>query len=131
MKRSSFTIGFYLSLVFLSGAAAGVFGYRYAAATPAAVKAARQTPEDWRKQYLQEMESRLKLSPEQVNHLNRILDESRDRFHAARESHDQAMNTIKEQQRDKVRAILNEQQRPVYEKLRAERELRARGNAAK
>jgi len=130
MERPALKIVLYLLLVFLCGLAVGVFGHRIVGAAPVAAKAAvKPTPEEFRRQYLNEMRSRLKLTPDQFQKLNEVLDETRSRFHAARASHDQVMKTIREEQTNKIRAMLTEAQRPEYEKLHAEREQRAKANA--
>ena len=127
MRRSTFTIGLYLLVLFASGVIVGAIGYRLTAVLPVAAKApSRPSPDEWRRQYLNEMTTRLKLTGDQSTKLNGILDETRSRFHEARIQHDQLMNTVKEEQRNKVRAILNENQKTEYEKVRLEREQRAK-----
>ncbi len=131
MRRSSFTIALYLALVFLSGLLVGAYGHRFIANNPDTTRArtSRPSPEEWRKQYLAEMQTRLKLTPDQLQQLNVLMDQTRDRFHAERQKHDGVMKTIRDEQTDKVRAMLSDQQRPEYEKLRAEREQRAKASA--
>jgi Spy/CpxP family protein refolding chaperone len=129
MRRSSFTIVLYLALVFISGLGVGAYGYRFITQkNPDAAKAnpPRPSPEEFRKQYLNEMKSRLKLTPDQIQKLNVMMDETRSRFHEERQKHDAVMKTIRDQQTDKVRAMLTDAQRPEYEKLRAERDQRAK-----
>jgi len=128
MRRSSFTIALYLALVFLSGLAVGAYGYKFITQNPASTKAnpPRPSPDEWRKQYLHEMETRLKLTPDQIQKLNVLMDETRSRFHEERQKHDGVMKSIRDQQTDKVRAMLTDEQRPEYEKIRVEREQRAK-----
>lgn len=127
MRRSTFTIGVYLLVLFASGVIVGSVGYRLAAVPPVAAKApSRPSPDEWRRQYTNEMSTRLKLTSDQMSKMNGILDETRSRFHEARAQHDQLMDTIKEEQRGKVRSILSEGQKTAYEKLRLEREQRAK-----
>lgn len=122
MARSNPSIALYLLLIFASGVIVGVFGMRLY--SPATAKTA--APEDWRKQYMNEMQTRLKLTPEQAMQLNAILDETKTRAHQAHEVHDSALRSIKEEQVAKVRNMLTDEQRPEYEKLRAEREQRVK-----
>jgi Spy/CpxP family protein refolding chaperone len=124
MKRSSLTIAFYLFLIFASGVLVGAFGYRLY--SPPMTARAKPTPEEWRRQYLGEMQSRLNLTPDQLGKLNTILDETRTRFHKANEERDGIIKHIKQEQTDKVRTILTAAQRPEYEKLRTEREQRSK-----
>jgi hypothetical protein len=126
MRRSNLTIAFYLALVFASGLLVGAYGYRFVTVTSVAAAKPKTSPEEWRKQYLNEMQTRLKLQPDQVQLLNTIMDETRSRFHEAREKHDQVMKTIREEQTDKIRAMLTDGQRPQYEKLRTEQDQRAK-----
>ncbi|MBV8817538.1 MAG: hypothetical protein JO022_04220 [Acidobacteriaceae bacterium] len=127
MQRITLRIVLYVALVFLSGVAVGAFGYRFASVTPvAAARPSRPTPEEFRKQFTNEMQTRLKLTPEQMQNLNQILDSTQARFHEARASHNQVMTKIKQQQVDQIRAMLTSSQRAEYEKLHAEREQRAR-----
>ena len=86
------------------------------------------TPEEWRKQYTSEMQTRLNLVPDQVTRLNQTLDDTRGKVHAEHERHKQEMKAIHEEHMNRVRAMLTDQQRPEYEKLRQEREERAKKN---
>jgi hypothetical protein len=123
MKRSNLTIALYLLLVFVCGVTVGGFGYRLYSGTPVSAKApVKLTPEEWRKQYLAEMQTRLKLTPAQFTQINSVLDETRELYKDSRQKHETEMKAIKEQQTGKVRALLTEEQRPEYEKIRAERE---------
>ncbi len=122
MTRSNPSIGLYLLLIFASGVIVGAFGMRLY--SPVAAKTA--APEDWRKQYMGEMQSRLKLTAEQATQLNAILDETKARAHEAHAIHDNALRQIKADQTAKVRSILTAYQLPEYEKLRAEREARVK-----
>jgi Spy/CpxP family protein refolding chaperone len=122
MSRSNPSIALYLLLIFASGVIVGAFGMRVY--SPVAAKTA--APEDWRKQYMNEMQSRLKLTPEQATQLNAILDDTKTRAHQAHEAHDNELRQIKSEQSAKVRSILTEEQRPEFDKIRAEREQRAK-----
>ena len=108
-------------LVFVSGILVGGFGYHLFTATSASAKA---TPAEFRKHYLGEMRARLKLTGDQVTKLNAILDESRERFHAAHAKIDPEMKKLRAEQTDKIRAILSDDQKVEFEKFRQEREKR-------
>jgi Spy/CpxP family protein refolding chaperone len=130
MNRSTLTIVLYLFLVFTSGVAVGGFGYHLYTGTP--VSAARQgdkpklSPEEWRRQYLNEMQTRVHLTEAQIQEMNGILDSTRSLFHEARQKHNQELKALREDQADRIRAILTPEQRPEYEKLRAERDQRSK-----
>ncbi len=127
MTRSNLNIALYLLLVFASGVAVGGFGYRLYSGTPVSAKVAtKMSPEEWRRQYTGEMQTRVKLTPTQAAQVNSILDETRSLFHASREKHNRELDGLRQDQANKIRAILTEEQRPDYEKLRAEREQRAK-----
>lgn len=122
MSRSNPSIALYLLLIFASGVIVGAFGMRLY--SPVTAKTA--APEDWRKQYMSEIQSRLKLTTTQATELNSILDETKARAHEAHALHDSTLSRIKEEQSAKIRNILTEEQRPEFDKFRAEREQRAR-----
>lgn len=121
MKLSRWSVTFYVALVFLSGSLLGWFGNRAYLASTAAAKTNR-SPEEYRKKYLDEYRTRLKLSPEQASKLEMILDETRARFHEARKKIDPEMKSIQNEQVQKVRSMLNEEQRVEYDNMRRERE---------
>jgi hypothetical protein len=128
MRLSRWTIALYMSLVFLCGGVVGGFGYRLY--TMEAVSAnTRRSPEEFRKRYMAEMQSRLKLSPAQVSKLETILDETRARFRATRDSINPEMEKIREDQQRQIRESLSPVQSAEYEKMREERdaEIRRRG----
>lgn len=124
MRRSNLSLALSLLLVFGSGIAVGVFGRGYFDSTTAKANVARppQTPDDYRKAYLEEMSKRLTLTPVQKEKLNEVLDETRAKFREVRERHKPEMKAIQDEQVEKVNAMLTEPQRAEYAKMRAERE---------
>lgn len=131
MRRSTLAIFGYLFLVFSSGILVGGFGYRFLQGTPVAAKApVKPSPEEFRRQYLRELQAKAKLTPDQLQKVDSIMDQTRERFHQARDNHDQVIKTIREEQRQKVRAILSDEQKVAYEQFRDEREKRAKAAAA-
>jgi len=131
MRRSNLTIALYLLLVFASGALVGAFGHRLITGTPVAAKAsARPSPEEFRRQYLNEMKVRLKLTPDQFQKVNLIFDQTQARFHEARDRHNQELKVIRENQVEKIHEILTAEQIPDYDKFRQEREQRAKKAAS-
>lgn len=107
-------------LLFCCGAAVGALAHRYYASTTVSAK----TAEDFRHRYVSEMRSKLSLTPSQVSQLETILDETKGKFKAVRDSYHPAMLKIKEEQVSRVKSILTPQQIPIYERLVAEREQR-------
>ena len=128
MRRSNLLIAFYLVLIFASGVVVGAFATHLYNANAVSAKATppRLTPEEWRREYTGEMQTRLKMSSDQMTKLNVILDETGSKVHAEHERHNQEMKAIHDEQVDKTRAVLTDTQRPEYERLRKERQDRAR-----
>jgi len=69
-----------------------------------------------------EMETRLKLQPEQVQKLSGILEETHNRFKALRAKYKPEVKIIQDEQAVSIGTILNDAQRAQYEKIREERE---------
>jgi len=122
MKRNQWTAALLAVLLFGCGVLVGALGQRYYASTTVSAK----TAEDFRHHYISEMESRLKLSPDQVSQLETILDDTKAKYKAIRDAYHPAMLKIKNEQIARVKSILTPQQVPAYEQLVAEREQRAR-----
>jgi hypothetical protein len=123
MKFWNLPIAVYLFLVFVSGGVVGALGYRMYS-PPAAHSEQHVSPEAWRKQYLDELKTRVNLAPDQVQKMNGILDETDASFTAARNQHHQEIEKIKEDHRAKLRGILTADQLPKYDQFRAERDAR-------
>lgn len=116
-------IALYVGLVFVSGVVVGAFGDRlYTVRTVDA----RPTPEEWRKKLVVEYQTRLKLTHDQVSRLNTILDETRSRVREVHEKSRPEMDAVRQRQTEQIRAMLDEGQRAEYEKMRAEREHKAK-----
>ena len=120
MKLSRLTIALYVALIFACGVVLGVFGHSLYAVTTVNSKSPK--PEELRKKRIAEMQTRMKLSDEQVAKINSIYDETRAKFHEVRERYRPEMDALENAQRDKVRSILSDEQRAEYEKMLKERE---------
>ena len=124
MRRSTWSVGAYLFLVFSSGIAVGGFGhYLYTVKSVSATT--RKSPDEQRKRYVDELRTRLKLTSEQVTELNEIMDTTHEQFRVLREKHKPEMKAIREEQVDKIRGILEKSQRDDYEAWRKERDEKA------
>jgi len=106
----------------------GALGDRYYTSTAVSAKAGA---EDFRQRYLSETRQRVKLTPAQVTQLEQILDETKAKFRAVRDSYHPAMLKIREEQIARVKAILTAEQIPAYEQLVAERERHAKEQEAR
>ena len=122
MKRNQWAAAGLAVLLFFAGSVVGALAHRYYTATTVNAK----TAEDWRHQYTSEMRSRLKLTDTQMNQLDSILDDTKQRVKAVRDSTHPAMLKIKNDQINRVKSILTPEQIPAYEQLVAERERRGR-----
>jgi len=123
-RRSSLVLAGYLGVVFLSGAAVGAFGmWMYKAKTVSAVTGPSRA-EQYRQQYIAEMQDRLHLTPDQRQKLGEILEGTRKLYRELSEKHHPEFKAIQEAHAGQVRQILNPEQRVEYEKLRAERQRR-------
>lgn len=133
MKLSRLTIALYVGLIFASGAVLGVFAHSLYTVAHAAsvVKTTPRPAEELRKKRLAEMQSRMKLSDEQLSKINSIYDETRAKFHEVRERYKPQMDALESEQRDKVRSVLSVEQRAEYEKMLKEQEERQKQNGGK
>jgi uncharacterized membrane protein len=129
MKRWNLPIALYLFVVFISGAVVGALGYR--TYNPPSAAATPRNPEDFRKQYITEIERRVNLTDEQLQKINAWLDESRTRFHEARDKHNEVVHQIEQEYRAKVRVMLTPEQLPKYEEFWRERDERAKQQQSK
>jgi Spy/CpxP family protein refolding chaperone len=129
VKLSRLTIALYVGLIFASGVVLGVFGHSLYAVTTVNSKSPKS--EELRKKRLAEMQSRMKLSDEQVAKINSIYDETRAKFHEVRERYRPEMDALESAQRDKVRSILSPEQQAEYEKMLKEREQQQKQNGGR
>ncbi len=122
MKRSGAIAATYLLLTFCTGVAVGGFGFWMYEARTVRADARKATADEYRKKYLSEMQTRLKLSPDQVQKLVTILDTTRNTFRELNEKHRPEYQAVHENQREQVRTLLDESQRLEYEKMMKERD---------
>ena len=123
MQRTSWTVGLYLMLVFTSGILVGAFGHRfYAVKSVSANDPALRTPAKVRDKYVNEMQTRLKLRPEQVTQLQGILNHTHEEWWAYRDRHKTELKAIQDDQIARVRAILSPEQVVDYQKVVDEQE---------
>jgi polyhydroxyalkanoate synthesis regulator phasin len=123
MRRTTLTSVLYLSLLFVSGVAVGVFGHRlYTLNSVNATSINPRNPEEFRRRYVAEMRSRLKLTDDQVARLGPILDETRQRHQELMDKHRPEFKAIHDEQVRKIRGMLTDSQQTEYTALLAERE---------
>jgi uncharacterized membrane protein len=139
MPKSRLSAALSVLLVFFSGAVLGAFTYRlYSLPAVQLVKDAnvpprKLSPEEWRKKYVTDFASAVKLDEAQITGLNKILDQTREEFDKLndkikpeREALDQKWRpdreTIQAHQVESINTLLRPEQRPLYDTFRAERE---------
>jgi Spy/CpxP family protein refolding chaperone len=127
MKRWNLPIAVYLFLVFVSGGVVGALGYRMYS-PPSARSEQHVSPEVMRRQYLDELRTRVNLTPDQMQKMNAIMDETDSSFNQMHERHHQDFEKIKEEHRAKLRAILTPDQLPKYEQFRTERDAKMKAS---
>lgn len=132
MKLSRTAISGYMALVLACGAVLGVVGDRaYTAYTssdrpfPGGGKGKDrrppQSPEEYRKGYLNFMQTRLKLDDQQVVKLGLILDETRARMNDIHERTVPEQQEVQKTQTEKIRQLLKPEQLSEYEVMLKER----------
>jgi hypothetical protein len=117
----------YLTLVFLSGAVVGVLGHRFYAQQTVAARSRPPSPDEMRRQYVEDLRTRLKLRPDQLQRLTEILETTGKRFHETRKKWEPELRAIQEDQANQIRTMLDPGQQAEYEKMRKERDRRRRG----
>lgn len=124
MTLSRWAIAGYLALVFGSGAVVGALGHRMYSVKTERITSTTST-EEWRRNYMAEMKSRLKLRDDQILRLNILLDETRSRVKEVHERHRPEIDQIKHEQTLRVGTMLDPNQKLEFDKLVKEREERA------
>jgi Spy/CpxP family protein refolding chaperone len=125
MTRRNLQVVFYFLLVFLSGSLVGALGYRTYNPPTARSSSAPPSPDEWKRQYMEESRTRLNLTDDQVTKLSVLMDQTQDRFRQQHEHENEMVNEIRQDHIARVRAILTPDQLPKYEALHAERVARA------
>jgi len=122
MKRNQWTALLFAIALFGSGLIAGVLAERFLGASVVNAKSS----EDFRHHYTSEMKAKLKLTTQQANRLEVILDETKAQYKSVRDHYRPEMLKIKEAQIARVKSILTPDQIPAYERLVVERERRSK-----
>jgi hypothetical protein len=132
MLRSRFSAALYLVLVFLSGALLGGFAYRlYSVNTVTATVPRRPDPVEWRKRYMEEMRTQVHIDQGQDAQISQILDETRAAVNKIREQEKQKYQDEQNAQIARIFQLLRPEQRPLYAKMRADREARRKAQQNK
>ncbi|HEY2015441.1 MAG TPA: hypothetical protein VGH38_18175 [Bryobacteraceae bacterium] len=134
MPKAKLTTAIYLLLVFSSGVMVGAVAHRlYMVKTVLGTDANpvmhRLGPAEWRKQFIDDMRTKVKMDDRQLVALQQILDQTDEelrQIHAGRKDEDARRRTedqvVQNAMVEKITGMLREDQRPLYQQLRAERE---------
>ena len=122
MRRSTLTTSIYLVLLFLGGVAVGVFGHRLYTLNSVNASVNPRNPDEFRRRYVAEMRTRLKLTDDQVARLDPILDETRQRHRELMDKHRPEFKAIQDEQVRRIREILTDSQQAEYTSMLADRE---------
>lgn len=137
MKFSRGTIALYMTLVFASGAAIGVYGNRYYTASVQDTDRSKgkrpPTPDEFRKMYLTNMKTQLLLSDEQVQKLTAVLDETRALMNDLHKRQLPEQQEIQRAQNEKIRALFDTVQQEKYDAMmkRLSERAKNKGNKAR
>ncbi len=123
MNRHSLPLWLYGFLIFSGGAAVGGLGHRLYSSSPVSATAGPVKPDEWRKKFTEEMQTRVKLTPDQMGRLDVILDESKVLFDQVRSKYRPEMKAIYDAQVHRVQAILDEEQNKEYATIREEQRI--------
>jgi hypothetical protein len=139
MPKSRLSAVLSLLLVFFSGAVLGAFAYRLYTISPvqsgkdAGAPPRKLSPDEFRKRYVSDLATAVKLDSQQITTLNGILDRTREEFDKLnqkikpeRDAVDQKWRpdreAIHDHQVESINELLRPDQRPLYEAFRTERE---------
>jgi hypothetical protein len=128
MSQNKLSAFLSLVLVFLSGAVLGAFAHRMyvvqsVASQPTTSQPPRRpSPEEQRKHLIEELRSVAKLDDQQIVQLNKIYDDTRERFDAVHKKANTEMRAAWEEQTQEIRKMLRPEQLPLFDEWHAKRE---------
>ena len=112
MSKTTRVAALYLAAVFMAGALFGVVANRLYERTARA-----SGPRDSRARYLQDLQTALVLTPEQMTQVTPILDQTGQRFRELRGRMEPEFEALRKGQRERINALLTPEQRPLYEQF--------------
>lgn len=117
MMKPTRVAALWLSVVFLAGAVFGFVAHSLYEPTRATSTNNSRDPKDHRERYIARLQKDLSLSPEQVTQVRSILDQTGQRFTDLRERMEPEFEAVRQNQRDRVMAILTPDQQPKYQQI--------------
>jgi hypothetical protein len=125
MPKTRLSATLYLILVFASGILVGIVSHRlYVTTTVNAnytLTPPPRTAEQVRKQYLADMRVKVGVNDQQLDAVNRILDNTKQRFDDLQAKDKVIRDQIHQEQIDQIDALLTPAERTAYANWRAER----------
>lgn len=122
MPRSRIGTALYLFLVFASGILIGIVSYRlYDAKSVTAKATAPLTMEQYRKQFLSEMRTKVGATEAQTAAINQVLDDTKHKFDLVHAQEKPSHEKLDRERIENIRAILTEPQKIAYDQWRADR----------
>jgi len=117
-KATGLLVGVFVSGILMGGVAMRLVDARHVAAS---VTPVRMTADEYRKQYLAELRGKVGLNDQQITAVTAILDDTRKKVADLRQLQQPQRDKIQQDQVAAMRALLTEQQKPVFDAWRAER----------
>lgn len=122
MKKERIRAAVFVLLVFACGALSGALGVNlwdrvHVSADAPAASAGPHVPSTTRKRAVKWFAEELQLAPEQTEQLSRILEETR----ASYKEHEREIDEVRHEAHNRIRHILNDQQREKFNALLAQR----------
>ena len=128
MKLTRASAVLWMAVLLVCGGVLGALGHRvYSLSTVSASNPlfrgadGRRNPEAFRKRFMEDMSTRLKLNSDQVQKIEAVMDDTREQFRQARTSIDPQMQKIRQQQEARIDQLLSTEQKTEWEKMRQER----------
>lgn len=121
MPKSRLTTLAYLILVFGSGTMVGAVAHRlYMASSVTASTVIPKTPAQARKEFLDKLHSRVGASPEQVEKINTVLDQAKEKYNQLDLQNKPLRDKIDHERVEAILAALSPEQQKVFLVWRAE-----------
>ena len=122
MKPTRWTVALYMALVFVCGGVAGAFAYRLYTVSGVSANVGQRNPEEFRKRFMADLKSRLQLNDDQAAKLGVIMEETRMRVRATRDTIEPELRKIREDQRQRISELLSPSQQAEWQKINEERQ---------
>ncbi len=127
MKPTRWTVALYMALVFVCGGVVGAFAHRLYTVSGVSANVGQRNPEEFRKRFMADLKSRLQLNDDQAAKLGVIMDETRMRVRATRDTIEPELRKIRDDQKQRISELLSPSQQVEWQKIIDERQ-RQRGS---